>query len=58
VDVDDFSFEFGAEGVGKDLHEAGKDDELDVLRDKEVFDFVEALFAEFSVHLDKVEGDI
>ncbi len=57
VDVDDFPGELLAEAVRQDLHEAGEDDELDVLGEEEIADFGKAFFAQRAVHLDVVEGE-
>ena len=57
VDVDDFPGEFLAERIRQDLHEAGEDDQLDVLGDQQLADFRKALFPELAVHLDEVEGE-
>lgn len=57
VDVDDFPGKLPAEAVRDDLHEAGEDDELDVLGDEEVADFSEACFAQRAVHFHMVKGE-
>ncbi len=44
VDVDNFPGELLAETIGKNLHEAGEDDELDILGDEEIADFLRSLF--------------